>query len=149
IFYVGRLGPEAIATIGLTESLLTIVYTVAFGLSIGAMALMARRVGEHDFEGASNTATQVVELGLLVSLLMGIVGVVFAPQLLRVMGASDEIVDYGSNYMRVMFGGNAAILLLFLGNAVFRGAGDGTIAMRSLFIANGINLILAPCFVYG
>lgn len=149
IFYVGRLGPNAIATIGLTESLLTIVYTVAFGLSIGAMAMMSRRVGEHDIEGAANTAVQVITLGLFVSALMAAVGVSFAPQLLKLMGASPEIVEYGSTYMQVMFGGNAAILILFLGNAVFRGAGDGTIAMRALFIANGLNLILAPCFVYG
>ncbi len=149
IFFVGRLGPNAIATIGLTESLLTIVYTVAFGLSIGAMAMMARRVGEQDHEGACNTAVQVIALGVLVSLLMGAFGLVFAPHLLRLMGASPEIVAYGTRYMRVMFGGNAAILLLFLGNAVFRGAGDGTIAMRSLAIANGINLVLAPCLVFG
>jgi putative MATE family efflux protein len=149
IFFVGHLGPHAIATIGLTESLLTIVYTVAFGLSIGAMAMMARRVGEHDFEGASNTAVQIVALGLFVSVIIGIIGVIFAPQLLEVMGASPEIIGTGTAYMRVMFGGNAAILMLFLGNAVFRGAGDGTIAMRSLWLANGLNLILAPCFVNG
>jgi putative MATE family efflux protein len=149
IFFVGRLGPHAIATIGLTESLLTIVYTVAFGLSIGATAMMARRVGEHDFEGASNTAVQVVALGVLVSVVMGVIGVFFAPQLLTLMGASPDIVSYGATYMRVMFGGNAAILFLFLGNAIFRGAGDGTIAMRSLWLANGINVILAPCFIYG
>jgi putative MATE family efflux protein len=106
-------------------------------------------VGEHDFEGASNTAVQVMALGVMVSLALASIGVGLAPQLLGVMGASPEIIQTGSSYMRVMFGGNAAILLLFLGNAVFRGAGDGTIAMRGLMFANGINLILAPCFVYG
>lgn len=149
IFFVGRLGPQAIATIGLTESLLTVVYTVAFGLSIGATAMMARRVGEHDFEGASNTAVQVIALGILVSVAIGIAGVVLAPSLLRLMGGDPELIHYATPYMRVMFGGNAAILLLFLGNAVFRGAGDGTIAMRALWIANGINLLLVPCLVYG
>src|SRR5258708_1697526 len=149
IFFAGRLGPEAIATIGLTESLLTIVYTLAFGLSIGAMAMMARRVGEHDLEGASNTAVQVLALGVFVSLVVGALGVAYAPILLRWMGASPDIISYGISYARVMFGGNVAILMLFLGNAVFRGAGDGTIAMRALWLANGLNLILAPCFIFG
>lgn len=149
IFVVGRLGPDATATIGLTESMLTIIYTVALGLSIGAMAMMARRVGEKDDEGASNTAVQVIALGVLVSLVLGAFGVAFAPELLALMGAEPDVVAYATPYMRVMFGGNAAILFLFLGNAVFRGAGDGTIAMRSLFLANGLNVVLAPCFVYG
>jgi putative MATE family efflux protein len=149
IFFVGSLGPHAITTIGLTESLLTIVYTLAFGLSIGAMAMMSRRVGEHDLEGAAQTAVQVVTLGLMVSALTAAVGVSFAPQLLRLMGAEPEVVDIATPYMRVMFGGNAAIILLFLGNAVFRGAGDGTVAMRALWLANGLNVILAPCFIYG
>ncbi|MEZ0390583.1 MAG: MATE family efflux transporter [Pseudobdellovibrionaceae bacterium] len=149
IFFVGELGPNAVATIGLTESLLTIVYTVAFGLSIGATAMMARRVGEQDFEGASQTAVQTVLLGALVSIVIGIAGVILAPQLLGLMGASPEIVEYGSNYMRIMFGGNISILLLFLGNAIFRGAGDGTIAMRALWISNGLNVLLVPCLVHG
>jgi putative MATE family efflux protein len=149
IFFAGRLGPNAIAVIGLTESLLTIVYTVAFGLSIGAMAMMARRVGEQDAEGASHTAVQVIALGVLVSVALGVAGVTFAPHLLKVMGAAPDLAAYGTPYMRVMFGGNAAILLLFLGNAVFRGAGDGTIAMRALWLANGLNLLLAPCFIFG
>lgn len=149
IFFVGSLGPQAVATIGLTESLLTIVYTVAFGLSIGATAMMARRVGEGDFEGASHTAVQTVALGTFVSLVISVLGVVFAPQLLALMGATPEIVEYGTSYMRVMFGGNISILLLFLGNAIFRGAGDGTIAMRALWISNGLNVLLVPCLVYG
>ncbi len=149
IFFVGGLGPSAVATIGLTESLLTLVYTVAFGLSIGATALIARRVGEHDGDGASNAAVQALALGALVSLLIGAAGAGLAPALLRDMGASPEVVGLGSPYMRVMFGGNAVILLLFLGNAIFRGAGDGTIAMRALCIANGLNLLLVPCFVHG
>lgn len=149
IFFVGRLGPQAVATIGLTESLLTIVYTVAFGLSIGATALMARRVGEQDFEEAANTAVQTLALGALVSFIIGAGGVIFASDLLKLMGATPEIVTYGTSYMKVMFGGNISILLLFLGNALFRGAGDGTIAMRALWISNGLNVLLVPCFVYG
>lgn len=149
IFFVGPLGPHATATIGLTESLLTVVYTVAFGLSIGAMAVMSRRVGEHDAEGASQSAVQIVTLGVMVSALLAAIGVSFAPVLLRLMGADADLVLTATPYMRVMFAGNASILLLFLGNAVFRGAGDGTIAMRALWLANGLNLILAPCFVHG
>jgi len=149
IFFVGRLGPNAIATIGLTESLLTIVYTVAFGLSIGAMATVSRRIGEHDPEGASMTAAQILILGVCVSALMGAVGVSLAGPLLALMGGSPELVAYAVPYMRVMFSGNAVILLLFLGNAIFRGAGDGTIAMRALALSNLLNLILAPCFVFG
>jgi len=149
IFFVGRLGPNAIATIGLTESLLTLIYTAAFGLSIGAMAMVSRRIGEHDPDGATVTAIQVLALGAFVSTLVGLVGVAFAPQLLKLMGGSPDLIAYGSPYMRVMFGGNIVILMLFLGNAIFRGAGDGTIAMRALAMANGINLLLAPCFVFG
>jgi len=149
IFFVGRLGPNAIATIGLTESLLTLVYTVAFGLSIGAMAMVSRRIGEHDEEGAALTSVQVVILGALISALVAAVGVGLAPQLLSVMGGSPELVAYAIPYMRVMFAGNIVILTLFLANAIFRGAGDGAIAMRALAIANGLNLVLAPCFVFG
>lgn len=149
IFFVGSIGANAVATIGLTESLMTIVYTVAFGLSIGVTALMARRVGEGDLEGASNTAVQTVLLGIIVSVLIAIAGLIWGPSLLLIMGGSAETVAYGLGYLRVMFGGNIVILLLFLGNAVFRGAGDGTIAMRALWLANGLNVILVPCFVKG
>jgi len=149
IFFAGRLGPNAIAVIGLTESLLTVVYTIAFGLCIGAMATVARRVGEHDAEGAAKTAVQVLFLGLAVSVLLALIGVPFAPHFLRLIGAAPDVIQEGTAYARVMFGANAAILLLFLGNAVFRGAGDGSIAMRALWLANGINVLLAPCFIYG
>ncbi len=149
IFFVGHLGPQAVATIGLTESLLTMVYTVAFGLSIGATAMMARRIGEQDYEGASQTAVQIVALGILISIILAVVGVAFAPELLRAMGGTPEVVAYATSYMQIMFGGNIAILLLFLGNAVFRGAGDGAIAMRALWLANGLNVLLVPCFVSG
>ena len=149
IFFVGKLGPHAVATIGLTESLLTIVYTVSIGLSIGATALVARRVGEHDMEGAANTAVQTLVIGIVTSIILGVIGVIYTPELLRLMGATEDVISYGSSYMRVMFGGNFVILLLFLGNSIFRGAGDGAIAMRALWLSNGLNVLLVPCFVYG
>lgn len=149
IFFVGKLGPQAIATIGLTESLLTVVYTLAFGLSIGASAMISRRVGEKDLNGAAITAVQTLLIGTVVSILITLIGTVFATDLLRLMGATEDVVEYGVNYMRVMFAGNIVILLLFLGNAIVRGAGDGALAMRALWIANGINVLLVPCFVYG
>ncbi len=149
IFFVGHLGPHAIATIGLTESLLTLVYTVAFGLSLGAMAMVSRRIGEKDEDGAVIAAIQVLILGFMVSGFIGAFGFIFAPQLLALMGGSPELVVYAVPYMRVMFAGNIVILTLFLANAIFRGAGDGSIAMRALAIANGLNLLLVPFFVFG
>ena len=149
IFFVGHLGPNAVATIGLAESLLMLVYTVATGLSIGATAIMARRVGERNLEGAASTAVQALALGVGVSVVIAAVGVIFAPALLELMGGSPEVIREGTPYMRVMFGGNAVILLLSIGNALVRSAGDGIIAMRSLIIANGLNLVFVPCFVLG
>lgn len=149
IFFVGHIGGEAVAVIGLTESLLTLVYTVAFGLSIAATAMLSRRVGEGDEEGAANTAVQALALGTLVSFVIAAVAIPLAPRLLALMGGSEAVIAQGASYLRVMFGGSFVILLLFLGNAVFRGAGDGAIAMRALMIANGLNLILVPCFVRG
>ena len=149
IFFVGHLGPNAVATIGLAESLLMLVYTVATGLSIAATAMMARRVGERNLEIAACTAVQAVALGVCVSVVIAAVGVIFAPALLELMGGSEEVIRQGTPYMRVMFGGNAVILLLALGNALVRSAGDGTIAMRALVIANVLNLVFVPCFVHG
>ena len=149
VFFVSRLGADAVATVGLTESMLAIVYTVAIGLSIGATATVARRMGEHDTEGAARTAVQAIALGLLVALVLGIAGVALAPSLLALMGASQRVVESGVGFTRVMLGGNATILLLFLINAIFRGAGDAAIAMRTLWIANGINIVLDPCLIFG
>lgn len=149
IFYVSRLGADAIATVGLTESMLALVYTVAMGLSIGATAVVARRVGEHDPDAAARAAVQAIALGVIVSIALGVAGWLLAPTLLRVMGASPTVLATGTGYARVMLGGNAAILLLFLVNAIFRGAGDAAIAMRTLWLANAINIVLAPCLIFG
>src|SRR5439155_11583046 len=130
IFWVAHLGPDAVATVGLTESVLTLIYTAAMGLSIGVTAMVARRIGERNPEGASEAAVQGIALGLLVAAVIGVIGVALAPRLLAVMGASPAVQAIGSNYARVMLGGNVVILLLFLINAIFRGAGDAAIAMR-------------------
>lgn len=149
IFFVGKLGAEAIAVVGLTESMIVIVYAIAFGIAISATATVARRIGEGDNEGAAQTAVQILYLGVIVSAILGVVGVAFAPQLLDLMGASREVAALGTNYMRLMLGGNFVIVFLFLINAIFRGAGDAAIAMRVLWLANILNIILAPCFIFG
>jgi putative MATE family efflux protein len=149
ILFVGHLGPSAVSTIGLAESLLMLVYTVSTGLGIGATAMVARRVGERDSEGAAHTAVQAVALGACLSVVIAAVGVSFAPALLELMGGSPEVIREGTPYVRVMFAGNAVIVLLYLGNALARGCGDGTIAMRALILANGLNLLLVPCLVHG
>jgi putative MATE family efflux protein len=149
VFFVSRLGPDAVATVGLTESLLAIVYTLAMGLSIGATATVARRIGEGDPEGAARVAVQAIALGLGVALVLGVAGVILAPSLLALMGASDAVIATGSGFTRVMLGGNATILLLFLINAIFRGAGDAAIAMRTLWLANAFNIALGPMLIFG
>jgi putative MATE family efflux protein len=149
IFFVSKLGADAIAVVGLTESVLALVYAVAVGLSIGATATVARRVGEKDTEGAARTATHVVYLGLLVSAVMGVIGVVAAPYIYELLGAEPQVVAIGLPFMRIMFGTNAVIVFLFLLNAVFRGAGDAAIAMRVLMLANGLNIVLGPMFIFG
>jgi putative MATE family efflux protein len=149
VFWVAHLGADAVATVGLTESMLTMVYTLAMGLSIGATAIVARRVGEHDPEGAALAGVQAILLGVAVSLVLGVVGAWQAPALLALMGATPEVIATGSTFTRVMLGGNATIVLLFLINAVFRGAGDAAIAMRVLWMGNVINIVLGPCLIFG
>lgn len=149
VFFVARLGADAVATVGLTESMLAIVYTVAVALCIGATATVARRTGEKDPEGAAQAAVQVIALGILVSALMGVFGAIYARNLLRFMGAEPAILGYNARFTMIMLGGNAAIMLIFLQNAIFRGAGDATVAMRVLWLANGINLVLDPLFIFG
>ena len=149
VFFVSKLGADAVATVGLTESLLAIVYTIAMGLSIGVSATVARRTGEHDTEGASRSAVQGIALGVIVALVLGVLGVLFAPALLGLMGASDSVLASGSMFTRVMLGGNISILLLFLINGIFRGAGDAQLSMRTLWLANAINIALGPCLIFG
>jgi putative MATE family efflux protein len=149
IFFVAHLGPAAAATVGLTESLLAVVYALAMGLGIGATAVVARRTGEHDAAGASRAAGQAVVLAAAVAVVLGAVGAALAPQLLALMGADAEVLAVGVDYARVMLGGEASIILLFVGNAIFRGAGDPVVAMRTLWIANAINIVLGPLLIYG
>ena len=149
VFWVAKLGASAVATVGLTESLMAIVYTLAFGLAIGATATVSRRVGEKNMDGAANSAVQAIALGLLISGALGVLGAVFAPQLLAVMGASDDVIAHGTNYARVMLGGSASVFMLFVINAVFRGAGDAAVALRVLTIANVLNIVLGPLFIFG
>jgi putative MATE family efflux protein len=149
IFFVSRLGAEAVASVGLTEAMFTLIYTVAVGLSIGAAATVARRIGEKDPERAARTAVQAITLGLVLAIPIGVAGSLLAPRLLSLMGASPEVINQGRGYTTVMFAGNATVLLLFLGNAIFRGAGDAAIAMRVLCLSNGLNIVLCPCFIFG
>jgi len=149
VFYVGRLGPAAVATIGLTESLMIVIYTIAFGLSIGATATVARRIGEKDPDGAAHAAVQVLVLGAFLSGVVGIVGAIFAPELLALMGADAEVLAVGTGYARVSLAGSATAFLLFLINAVFRGAGDPAVAMRTLILGNTLNIVLAPFLIFG
>ena len=149
VFFVGKLGPEAVATVGFTESVLTLVYALAIGLSAAVTATVARRIGEGDRRRAGRAAGQGLLLGLFAAVLIGVPGSIFAPQILGLMGASEATVAEGSGYARLLFGANVVILLLFLQNAVFRGAGDAVVAMRSLWLANGINIVLDPCFIFG
>jgi putative MATE family efflux protein len=149
VFWVGRLGANAVATVGLTESLLSLVFAVSIGLGMSTTAMVARRIGEKDPEGAAVAAVQAVALGLLVSLAIGLPCWIWASRLLGLMGASPEIVALGSGYARIALGGSGAVLLLFLNNAIFRGAGDAAIAMRLLWVSNIINLILDPCLIFG
>lgn len=149
VFFVAKLGAEAVATVGLTESMLTLIYAVAMGLGIGATALVARRTGEKDAEGAARSAVQVIALGLIVSLVLGACGALLAPRLLTLMGAQASVIQHGVNYTRVALGGNLVVMMLFLINAIFRGAGDAAIAMRVLWLANLINILLGPCLIFG
>jgi putative MATE family efflux protein len=149
MFWVAHLGADAVATVGLTESVLTLLFAVAMGLSVATTAMVARRTGEKNPDGAAEVATQSILLGIIVAGITGISGAIFAPDVLRLMGASGSIIQTGAGYTRVIYGGSAAVMLLFLINAVFRGAGDAVLAMRVLWIANLINIVLNPLLIFG
>jgi putative MATE family efflux protein len=149
VFWVARLGADSVATVGLVEAILTLVYATAMGLGLSATAMVARRVGEKDREGAAVAGVQAIALGLAASLSMGASGFYLAPRLLRLMGASPVVLAVGTQYARIALGGCCVVVLLILNNAVFRGAGDAAIAMRALWLSNSINLILDPCLIFG
>jgi putative MATE family efflux protein len=149
VFWVGRLGADAVATVGLTESLISLVFAVGLGLSLSTTAMVARRIGEKDPAAAAVAGVQAIVLGLAVSLVVGVPCFFYAPNLLRLMGASPQVVSVGSGYARIALGGSGAIMMLFLNNAIFRGAGDAAIAMRLLWVSNIINLVLDPCLIFG
>src|SRR5262249_29329154 len=149
VFWVAHLGADAITTVGLTETSLMLVFVIAIGLSVGATALVARRIGEKDEAGAGLAAAQAILLGLAISAVISVVGYHYAPQILRVMGGSEDVIKLGSGYTRVIVGGSATVFLLFLMNAVFRGAGDAAVAMRVLWLANIVNICLNPCLIFG
>jgi putative MATE family efflux protein len=148
VFVVAHLGAEAVATVGITESMMSMLYALAMGLSIGAGAMVSRRIGEKNAEAAAHTAAQVILFGAIVAAVLGVLGVLFAPALLRVMGGSSDVLAHAS-FTRIMLGGNISVVLLFLLNAVLRSAGDAAIAMRVLWLANGINIVLCPLLVLG
>lgn len=148
-FFVARLGADAVAVVGLTESILALVYAVAIGLSIGATATVARRTGENDPDGAARSAAHIIYLGVIVSVVMGVAGVIFAADILRLLGAEPQVIELGTPFMQIMLGTNAVIVFLFLLNAIFRGAGDAAIALRVLIVANLLNIVLDPLFIFG
>ncbi len=149
VFFVSRLGAEAVSVVGITESILTLVYAVALGLAMATTAMVSRRIGEKDPEAAAVAAVQTLVLGLLVSAAIGLSGALLADDLLRLMGMSEAVAALGGGYTAVMLGGSGTVLLLFLLNAVFRGAGDAAVAMRVLWVANAINIVLDPCLIFG
>lgn len=149
IFFVGRLGKDAAATVGLTESFLTIIYSIAIGLSMAATAMVARRVGEKNTEEASKSAMQAILLALIFTVVLSVTGAIFAKNILQLLGAPESVLAIGIPYARTMLAGCVVIIMLFLINGIFRGAGDAGIAMRSLWIANIFNIILCPVFIFG
>lgn len=148
IFFVSKLGQNAIATVGLTEAAITIVYSIAIGLSTAATAIVARRIGEKNTEAAAHAGAQSLIIALIVTLIISVLGLIFAAEILSLMGASPEVVAEGTTFTRIMMGGSMAIILLFLINGIFRGAGDATMAMRSLWLASLINIILCPILIH-
>jgi putative MATE family efflux protein len=148
MFFVGKLGKNAIATVGYTESVITIVYSIAIGLSTAATAVVARRIGEKNPEGAAHAGAQSMVISLIATLVLSMAGFVFASDILTLMGAQEDVVREGTNFTRIMLSGSVAIMFLFLINGIFRGAGDAAMAMKSLWIASLTNIILCPIFIH-
>lgn len=149
IAFVSRLGTDAIAAVGITEAVVTVLFAISIGLGMGVTAMVSRRIGAREFEAAARTAGQALWIGAFLSVLIGGAGIVYAEDILRAMGASDSVVATGSGYTAMLLGGAASILYLFLLSAAYRGAGDASVAMRSLWLANGINIVLDPCLIFG
>jgi putative MATE family efflux protein len=149
IAFVSRLGTDAVAAVGITEAVITVLYAVAVGLGMGVTAMVSRRIGAGNRSEAADVAGQAIWVGLAFSIIVGTTGVIFAEDILRLMGASAGVIETGSGFTAVLMGGSASILYLFILNAAFRGAGDAAVALRSLWLANGINIILDPCLIFG
>ena len=149
IYFVSKLGADAVATVGITESMVTVIYAIAIGLGTATTSLVSRRIGEKKPDLASRSAVQAILAGLAVSLIIGIPGALYSEKLLDMMGASESIIENMSGYTRIMLGGNVVIMLLFIINAIFRSAGDAAVAMKVLWIGNIINIILDPCLIFG
>jgi len=149
IAFVSRLGTDAVAAVGITEALITVLYAIAMGLGMSVTAMVSRRIGAKDKDGAARVTGQAIWIGALLSIGIGIFGFIYARDLLLLMGASDSVVREGEGFTAILLGGSASIVYLFLLNAAFRGAGDAAVALRSLWIANGLNIILDPCLIFG
>ncbi len=149
IIYVSQVSVNAVATIGLTESVITLVYAVAIGLSMAATAVVARRIGEKDVVGANQAAIQVIILGVVIAMIISVIGIIYPKEILALMGAEPDLIEEGFGYTKILLGGNITIMLLFLINAIFRGAGNASIAMWTLILSNGLNIILDPIFIFG
>ena len=149
IAFVAILGTDAVAAVGITEALIAVLYGTAIGLGVGVTAMVSRRIGANDAEGAAEATGQAIWVGALLSVAIGIGGIIYARDLLIIMGASASVIEQGAGFTAVMLGGSFSIIYLFLLNAAFRGAGDAAVALRSLWLANGINIILDPCLIFG
>ena len=149
IAFVSRLGTEAVAAVGITEALITVLYAVAIGLSMSVTAMVSRRIGAKDANGAAQVTGQAIWIGGVIAIVTGVLGIIYAEDLLRMMGATEEVIATGSGFTAILLGGSASIVYLFMLNAAFRGAGDAPVALRSLALANALNIVLDPCLIFG